>query len=124
MKEIKATCTHCGKEITYDTASGLYVHDFGRWPDDNGYYCFENIFQFRADARPMEEIQFRKKFPVTFFDKRKGCWVCENTQTGEVIQDPFLNRAEMIKMAQEIEGLQDQIESLRSMLGSYERLSR
>lgn len=118
---MKAICTHCGKPVTYDSDSGLYVHKSGRWPDDNGYYCFENISQFSADPRPMEEIIFRKDFSVVWWDDKKNEWLCKNPKTGEVKKDPFHNSMTHIRLGAEIQNLKAEIERLKSWLGYYQQ---
>lgn len=32
-------CVHCGEPVIYSRDDAVYIHRWGRWPGDNGYYC-------------------------------------------------------------------------------------
>ena len=89
---MKATCTNCGCAIYRTTSTDPWHHESERWANDNGVNCFENVYQFNADPRSIEEINFRKKFDSVEFMPLSGIWIAIDKRTGEKVEDPFLNK--------------------------------
>ena len=45
----KDICKNCGEEITYETRDTRYMHKYGRWEGDNGYFCFKDNNKLYAE---------------------------------------------------------------------------
>lgn len=89
----KKLCLFCNQEIELvsngSSGSDLWIHKHGRWSGDNGYWCYQNNFQFSANGQSKEEYEFRKENYSLKFEN--GCWMVTNSKTEQKQKDPYWN---------------------------------